>query len=315
MLKKGKFSKVIITLIFCLALSACNLNAEDGKVDDIAVQQTSVAQTVVVLQTQLAVNSTPIVPEIATNTPEAIIPTATFTLTPTIQVATPTITSTPLPAYRIGSVVDVNYADNTVVKPNESFTKTWRLTNGGSTTWNSNFKLVFVSGDAMGGPASKAIGQSVGPGQSIDVSVVLKAPAVSKTYQGKWIMQTESGANFGIGANADSPFWVMIKVDQNFALTAATIKGTLVNSDGSCPNYIQFTADVTATSSGKATYYFITSLGNSSLYELPFTAGGTVTTGTYTVQVSVDQTVTASVYNDYPNHQEFGSISIVVDCP
>jgi hypothetical protein len=212
-------------------------------------------------------------------------------------------------------VADVTYPDNTVVKPGQTFTKTWKLTNGGTGTWNSNFRLVFVSGDAMGGPASKTLNQSVAPGASIQISVDLKAPSTSgKTYQGKWMLQTDNGTTFGLGANADGVFWVLVKVDQPFVITGATTVASPTSYTGTCPTNIVFTANVTATTSGTATYYFVTSLGNSPSSSLPFTAAGTVTTGTFTVSVPSSQTVTVAFYNDYPNHQDFGTISVVVTC-
>lgn len=309
-------TRLLFSLVFCLGLSACNLPSSATSTDVVSAQQTSVAQTIAVLETQMAVGSTPVVPLIPTNTPMELV-TPTMTPTQTLAAPTPTFTLVPTasPTYRISAVKDITYPDNTVVKPNESFVKTWRLTNGGTGTWTSNFRLVFVSGDAMSGPASTVIGKAVAPGESIDVSVTLKAPATAgKTYQGKWMLQTESGASFGLGTNADAAFWVLIKVDQNFVITSAVVAASPSSYSGACPTNIVFTANITATASGKATYYFVTSLGNSSTYELPFTAAGTVTTGTYTVAVDSSQTVTASVYNDYPNHQQFGTTSVVVDC-
>jgi len=313
---KNKFnnSRTWLVLAICLSLSACNLPGRNTATTDLVGQQTSVAQTVAVLQTQLAVNTTPEAPVIGTNTPEAVLPTPTFTLSPTIPAPTATITFTPAPTFRIGKVSDVNYPDDTVVKPNTEFTKTWRITNAGTSTWSSNFKLVFVSGDAMSGPASSSIGQAIPPGGSIDVSVKLKSPAATKTYQGKWMLQTDKGATFGLGANADGSFWVKIKVDQALAVTAASVTVAPVAYTGVCPLTLAITASVTANTTGKITYYFITSLGNSGSMELVFDAAGTKTTPVNTLPVSATGPVTVSFYNDYPNHQEFGTVTILVTC-
>lgn len=310
-----KNQKTWLVLAICLSLSACNLPGRDSAANDLVNQQTSVAQTVAVLQTQLAVNATPEVPVIGTNTPEGFLPSATFTVTPTIEVATPTITFTPAPTFRIGKVSDVNYPDDTVVKPNTEFTKTWRLTNAGTATWTSNFKLIFVSGDALSGAASSAIGQNVPPGGSIDVSVKLKAPVATKTYQGKWMLQTDTGTTFGLGANADGSFWVKIKVDQALAVTSASVTVAPAAYVGVCPGVVAITASVTANTSGKITYYFITSPGgNSATMELVFDAAGTKTTPVYSLPVLITGPVTVSFYNDYPNHQEFGAVTIPVTC-
>ena len=307
-------ARIWLVLALCLGLSACNLPGANSAATDLASQQTSVAQTVVVLQTQMAVNATAELPAAATNTPETLIPTATLTVTPTVQVIPPTLTFTPAPTFRISKVTDVNYPDDTLVKPNTEFTKTWRITNGGTGTWTPNFKLVFVSGDALGGPASVNLGQTVLPGNSIDVSVKLKAPATTKTYQGKWMLQTDTGTTFGLGTNADGAFWVKIKVDQPLAVTAATITVAPAVYTGPCPGAVAITASVTANTSGKITYYFITSLGNSGTMDLTFDAAGAKTTPVYTLPVLITGPVTVSFYNDYPNHQEFGAVTIPVTC-
>lgn len=303
--------QLTIFLVAAMILSACNLPASGGP-SDIALQQTSVAQTVAVMQTQLAVNATPEMPVIATNTPEA--PASLPTVTNTVQINTLAPTFTPQPSYKISNVVDVTYPDNTVVKPNTTFTKTWRLTNAGTGTWTSNFKLVFVSGDAMGGPASKPIGKSVPPGSSVDISIDLTAPATNKTYQGKWMLQTESGANFGIGANADGTFWVKIIVEQTFAVTKAVVSIAPAAHNGPCPVNLAITAAVTTTAPGKVTYYFITTFGNSPKFELVFDAAGTKNTPAYALPVAVTGPVTVSFYNDNPNHQEFVGVTVPVTC-
>ncbi|HCS41080.1 MAG TPA: hypothetical protein DIW44_16090 [Anaerolineaceae bacterium] len=312
-----KFLKNLRTwlmIAICLSLSACNLPAGNSSASDIAIQQTSVAQTVVVLQTQLAANETPALPQISTNTPGADQPAATFTSTATVIPPTPTITNTPAPTFRISKVTDVTFPDDTLVKPNTEFTKTWRITNGGTGTWTPGFKLVFISGDALGGPASVAIGQTVLPGNSIDLSVKLKSPGTTKTYQGKWMLQTDTGTTFGLGTNADGSFWVRVKVDQNLAVTAATVSVAPAAYNGPCPGALAITASVTANTSGKITYYFITSLGNSGTLELTFDAAGAKTTPVFTLPVLITGPVTISFYNDYPNHQEFGAVTIPVTC-
>lgn len=296
-----------LIFLLCLGLTACNLSA-NGQPNSEALQQTSVVATVDALKTQIAVESTPAVPLIATNTAEPL-----PTETPTATIA-PTITATPQPTFRAGNVIDVTYADNTVVKPGEAFTKTWKLTNMGTGTWTPNFKLIFVSGDAMSAPASKAIGKTVAPGQSVELSVSLVAPSTPKTYQGKWMLQTESGTNFGIGENAAGTFWVKVIVQDTFAITNAVLSTTVTDAAAACPATVTVKADITSKAAGTATYYFITSLGNSSTYSLAFTAAGTLTSATYSFQVPSTQDVTLSLYNDQPNHQEFGAKTITVTC-
>jgi len=86
--------------------------------------------------------------------------------------------------------------DGTDFDPNENFTKTWRLKNDGTCTWNTNYKLVFVDGDQMSGPANKNLTQSVAPGEQVDISVDLKAPGSAGTYKGFWKIADDEGEYF-----------------------------------------------------------------------------------------------------------------------
>jgi hypothetical protein len=122
------------------------------------------------------------------------------------------MTYTSAPTYRVGKVSDITYPDDTVVKTNTEFTKTWRLTNVGTATWTSNFKLVFSSGDAMSGPSTVALTRNVNPGETTDISVTLNAPNRDGNYRGYWKLRNASGVLFGFGAQADTAFWVDVKV-------------------------------------------------------------------------------------------------------
>lgn len=103
--------------------------------------------------------------------------------------------------------------DGTTVTAGSNFTKTWTLKNNGSCTWNSSYSVVFVSGDALGGPASIPLtAGNVQPGQTVQISMDLKAPAAEGKYRGNWELRNASGAIFGLGTKADQNFWVDIKV-------------------------------------------------------------------------------------------------------
>jgi peptidoglycan hydrolase-like protein with peptidoglycan-binding domain len=61
----------------------------------------------------------------------------------------------------------------------------------------------------MGGPSSfQLTNGTVAPGQTIDVSVNLKAPGSPGTYKGNWKMREPGGVLFGLSTG---PFWVQIK--------------------------------------------------------------------------------------------------------
>jgi hypothetical protein len=313
MKNKGSLFTILIISAILVSVVGCNFPGANTEQNSLGADQTAVAQTVVVLQTQLAAQPTPAVPTLAQPTVE-VIPTNTPVPTVALPTAVPTATATLQPAYKIGPVVDVTYVDNTVVEPGRAIKKTWRLSNTGTGTWNPNFKLVFISGDGMGGPASKPIGQSVAPGHTVEVTVDLTAPMTPKTYQGFWMLQTDGGVNFGIGPAGNSAFWIKIVVEKLFAVTAASAAGP-ATPGGVIPCNVPLTASITTTGAGKVTYYYITNLGNSPTFEIVFDAAGTKTTPAYVQVVGVAGPLTVQVYIDLPNHQPFTPIlTIPIAC-
>jgi len=108
-------------------------------------------------------------------------------------------------------VSDVNYPDSTEIEAGVEFTKTWRLQNTGTCTWNTDYTIVFERGDAMEGPASAPLTtEPVLPQGEVEVSVALKSPDAPGTYQGYWRLRNQAGLKFGTGENGEKDFWVKI---------------------------------------------------------------------------------------------------------
>lgn len=107
-------------------------------------------------------------------------------------------------------VSDVTIPDGSYVQPGSNFTKTWRIRNNGNTTWNSNYKLVYYSGSQMSAPQYVSLPYSVAPGQTVDITVPMVAPAGNGTYKGNWMFQADNGQLFGVGYNCYTPIWVQI---------------------------------------------------------------------------------------------------------
>lgn len=192
----------IIASAALLMLSACGSAANDAtptvSIDAIftAAYQTFAAQAA----TQLAL--TP-----PTETPA---PTASPTVPlpsplPTISFNSPTANAGGTACDNATFVTDVTVPDDTVIAPGASFVKTWKMLNSGKCTWNTNYKMAFVSGDLMGGTAGP-VTVPVPPGNQANLSVNLVAPKTNGTYKGFWRMQNASSQPFG-----NSP-WVQIKV-------------------------------------------------------------------------------------------------------
>ena len=107
-------------------------------------------------------------------------------------------------------VADVTIADGTFVNPGSTFTKTWRIRNNGTTTWTTNYKLVFVSGTQMAKQSYVNLPYNVMPGQTVDISVQMTAPVEAGSYKSSWMLMNESGSQFGVGANCMTPVWAQI---------------------------------------------------------------------------------------------------------
>jgi hypothetical protein len=302
--------------IASLLITGCGLLGGNSAASQTA-EQTIVAATVMALQTALAANATTVATSEATL---ALTPTAeslpTFTSAAQAQptTAAPDLpTATSQPAYLVTNVEDITAPDNTVFKPGETFTKTWRLTNGGGTTWSPDFKLVFVTGDQMGATAV-TLGRSVTPNDTVDVSVALTAPSTPGSYQGNFMMQTSSGNNFGLGASANSAFWVKIAVQNFFQVSGATVSASPTSYSGSCSGTINLKASITTTAPGTVTYHFVTSTGNSSTYTMTFSSATTTTSSAISWPVTSSSPLVVHIYIDAPNHQDFPEITIPVTC-
>ncbi len=99
----------------------------------------------------------PVATVVVTATPPPEMPTATpVVAAPTA--APPTEAPPPEPTTAAGCtlgarwVADVTVPDNTALAPGTPFVKTWRVRNSGTCAWEPGTRLVFISGDPLGGP-------------------------------------------------------------------------------------------------------------------------------------------------------------------
>lgn len=160
---------------------------------------TDAANTLAAMQT--ASTSTPLLPSdtpmgspTATNFPQLSF-TTPGTTTP--ATATPLPISNPVSTCNASIYIsDVTIPDNTVMAPGATFVKTWAIQNTGTCTWSTTYKLVFVSGNQMGGGAT-SLTASVAPSQQVQLSVSLTAPTTAGTYTGYWSLADSQGNRFG----------------------------------------------------------------------------------------------------------------------
>ncbi len=278
-----------------------------------AAAQTADARLTAIFQS--TPSATPVTPSPTFNvTQTAAAQTAAAPLTQTAAFAlTPagTATSTPVPTGPSGDravfVADVTIPDNTVLPAGSAFTKTWKLQNGGTTTWTTSYTLAFVSGEQMGTITSVPISQSVAPGAQVDVSVNMVAPSTNGTYQGYWKMKNASGQFF------NDPVYVLIKVGSGGPTptsgggtpgatpTSTGAPGNLVTNlsmsvdaasfIGQCPHTFTFAATFTLSQGATLTYKLEAGSETPGFqFNLPAPQTSTFGPGTYSLTFPLDFT-------------------------
>jgi hypothetical protein len=109
----------------------------------------------------------------------------------TLTAGTPGVSTTDLAEW-----VSQSIADDTVFEPGETFTITWQLKNAGTSTWTVGYLLRFYSGNNFSAPIEVLLGRVALPGETVDISVPMKAPNTPGNYRTDWVMANESRSNF-----------------------------------------------------------------------------------------------------------------------
>jgi len=209
-----KRSMIILSLVLIMSilLAGCNYPGRPTPTSQVDAMNTAAAQTIQAQLTMIAQEEqTATVSEMFTATLEP--PTDSGTATTTPENSLPgTRTSTVQVKCDQAAFVSETIPDGTDFSPGQAFTKTWTLKNSGSCTWNANYDVVFISGASMNAPASQALTSgSVAPGETVKISLDLKAPTAAGTHRGDFKLRNANGVIFGIGAK-DNPFWVEVDV-------------------------------------------------------------------------------------------------------
>ena len=277
---------------------------------------TQIAGTIANILTQKALSSP--TPTLTPFSPSSITPTPTPSPTST-STATGTPTPIPVPCNRARFLGDVTIPDGTLLYPETSFTKIWRLQNTGSCSWTTSYALVFYGGDLMDGPTAVSLPYNVNPGDTIDLSVHLTTPRRAGTYQGNWMLRDSNWNLFGVGANANQAIWTRIVVRREafFAVTSVVTSMDNFSYTGVCPAMFTFSAKIYTNGAGTVTYYWVRSDGSKSAEQtLTYTAaGGQTVTDTWNIG-SPGAVINGwnKVYIDVPNHQNFSPITFSLFC-
>jgi hypothetical protein len=273
--------------------------------------------------------------EIAAVTPTAPPSMPTATSRPTVTQSspvTPTLTITPTLEIsgedKLEFVADVTVPDGTIFEPGETFVKTWKLRNAGTSTWSSGHSLVFISGEQMGAPASVPLSITVPPGEDGDVSVSLTAPSSSGSYFGFWMLRGPAGNNFGLPPAGDQPFYVQINVAGGGSGTALPpgASGTTVTDvsmavdnaavEGTCPHTFYFAARFVLNKPATVSYEMEAETGFPLTLPAPSTVAldAGVHTLTYTLEFNDDVSGTAQFVITAPENVQSSPVSFSLDC-
>ena len=169
------------------------------------------------------------------------VPTAVPTAIPTAAIQYPVYTeptNTPYYAQQVSTVCermrfvdDVTIPDDTVMMPGQTFRKTWRIQNVGSCAWNQSYQLIFTSGDPMGTNYGVNLPGQVNPGDTVDISVDMKAPYSYGSYQSNWNLRSPAGNVFGTSNSENNSIWVKIAVATNANMSTVAPDITPVNNN------------------------------------------------------------------------------------
>ena len=161
-------------------------------------------------------------------------------------------------------VSDVTIPDNSILDSNMAFTKTWRIKNTGSCTWDSSYLVAYISGVTLSQQPGYWIvpqGQTVAPGQTVDISVGMTSPVENGSYASYWGLKKVDGAFMPVAGGAGgNSFYVKIKVNRGSTttgnITAASIdiereqgSGTACSADATYFVHAYITSDGPTTAS------------------------------------------------------------------
>ena len=151
-------------------------------------------------------------------------------------------------------VSDITIPDGMIITPNTHFTKTWYVTNSGECTWNSNYNIVYHSGDKVGQSQSYQIlkpGYFIKPGESVSISADMIAPDQPNTnFESYWALESDRGERFGSGEAKNVFLSAKFRVENTFSPIQNF--GSLTCSDGEGP----ILCGVMGAESGRGSVYY-----------------------------------------------------------
>jgi hypothetical protein len=93
-------------------------------------------------------------------------------------------------------VRDVTIPDGTQFLPGQLLNKKWSVENTGSCDWGANYRLAFISGDALGAPSEVAL-YPARAGTPATWEIAMVAPQTPGAYTSRWQARDPAGNPFG----------------------------------------------------------------------------------------------------------------------
>ncbi|MDO9545246.1 MAG: NBR1-Ig-like domain-containing protein [Pelolinea sp.] len=202
-MKIKKIIKICLLISFAVIIAGCGTSPDATPTIDPVVIMTDVAGTIQaeITQAALLTPSATLAPP-PTTTPLPI-PALPIPSAPTSPAGTSGLPAGGLPAASPDNALfieDVTVPDGSIYWPGERFTKTWKIENIGTTTWNTGYQLVYWDGTPIMCDENDKIiflTQSVDPNNQITLSVRMTAPDPLSTYSNYFKMINDKGQPFG----------------------------------------------------------------------------------------------------------------------
>ena len=292
------YKLLTIVSVITMLVSACGSPQLDESVLATAVAQTVQAQNT---PETLPTATSPV----PTESPSALTPlAATITAAPTtggaqVQFCTAS-----------ASLVGETFPDGTILQPGTTFTKSWSIQNNGTCVWDSSWQLVFNGGALMDGVTVYNFPQPAQPGDTVEVPIILRAPAQGGQHTGEWMLKSPWGESFGVGQYS-VPLSVSIVVgsltpESRRTETVFGVTTVTYSVDRRCaPANTFYTITATFTSNGpvEVEFFWIQSDGNSDM----------------TNRVTFTEATTKSVQREWSQHRDSAAnerwIQVIIDSP
>jgi len=205
-MNKNKRSLILLIVFIASTITACGPRVEPTPTMEPAAIMTMVALTVeanVTQAAQLTPSPTVPLPPTATQPPVPTPPTAPTQPLPPLPTTPVNGGAGAVPTIPVVSpdnatfIKDVDVKDGAVFWQKERFTKTWKIENSGTTTWDTDYKLIYYDGAYLTETSVISIQKPVEPGTQVELSVKMVAPDALGSYTSYWKMINNEGAPFG----------------------------------------------------------------------------------------------------------------------